>query len=70
MNPVLFTWQFKLQSLNAIRTEFLEKVCFYLNGDKKIEHVDFNPETLYVSMASHEGIRMVLSVAAAQNDEV
>ena len=70
MNRVPFTLQFKLKSLNATGTEFLENVRCCLRWDTQIENVDFNPEILYAHVASHAGIRMLLSVAAAQNDEV
>ena len=70
VKPVPFTWQFKLKPLDEIEKELSEKIRCCLSGDKQVEYVDFNPEILYTPVAFHIGIRMLLSVAAAENDNV
>ena len=52
MEPVPFTWVFKLKPLEATRTNFLHKVRFCVRG-KQTPHVDFDPATTYAPVASH-----------------
>lgn len=67
MRPVPFTWAFKLKPLDAVGNQFLEKARCFLRGDRQIAYEDFDPNSLYAPVASHDAIRFLIAVSAAEN---
>ncbi len=67
MKPVPFTWVFKMKPLDAEGKKFMEKSRCCLRGDRQQAFVDYEPTNIYAPVASHDSIRMLLAIAAAQN---
>lgn len=67
MHVLPYTWVFRLKLLDAAGTKFLEKARCCVRGDLQSPEIDFDPFGLHAPVASHEAIRLVLSVAAADD---
>ncbi len=64
---VLCTWEFKKKTLNAEGPKFLEKARCCLRDDQQLAYVDYDPKNLYAPVASHDAIRFLLAMTAAEN---
>lgn len=62
MNVVPHTWVFRIKELNADGSDALHKARCVIRGDKQQPGVDFVPESTYAPVASHEAIRLIISV--------
>lgn len=67
MHVVPFTWVFRLKKLNTEDTKFLEKARCCVRGDFQAPEVDFDPTAIYAPVASHESIRLILAISAAED---
>ncbi len=67
MKPVPFIWVFRMKSLVDEGKHFMEKARCCLQVDRQLAYVDYDPLNVYVPVASHDLIRMILSTAANQN---
>lgn len=66
MKSVPFTWVFRMKLFDVDGKKFMEKDRCCLRGDRKLAYVDFKSTNEYASMASHDSIRMLLSMTANQ----
>lgn len=64
MNPVPYKWNFRAKAIDADNQQFLYKARCVLRSDLQEPYMDYDPEDLYSPVAPHEGLRMVLSIAA------
>ena len=67
MVVVPYTWVFKLKTLDAAGTKFLEKSRCCICGNRQTPELDFDPHTVYAPVASHEAVRILLAVAASND---
>lgn len=67
MKPVPVTWFFKQKQLDVIDKHFMEKGRRCLRGDRKLIYVDYDPSSTYEPVASHDAIRMLITIAAEDN---
>jgi len=67
MNIVPYTWVFKVKPLDAEGRKFMEKARCCLRGDQQLAYVDYDPTNIYAPVASHDSIRMLLALAAAED---
>ncbi len=65
MKPVPFTWVFKMKPLDAEGRKFMEKARCCSHGGRQQAYVDYDPNNIYAPVASHDSIRILLSIAAA-----
>ena len=70
MKPVPFIWAFRLKPLDAVGENFLEKARCCMRGDKQIAHEDFDSHTLYAPVDSHDSIRFLIAISAAEHAEI
>ena len=62
--PLPFTWVFRLKPMDTDGKSFLHKARCCVPGDLQFPGLDFDPNSVYAPVASHESIRMLLSIAA------
>ena len=67
ITPVPFTWEFKLKPLDTQGKTFLENARCCMRGDRQLAYVDYDPTNFFASVASHDSIRILLSIAASEN---
>lgn len=67
MQPVPFTWDFRIKENPGTEVPVLFKARCCLRGDKQVAYRDFDPETLYATVLRHETIRILLTKVAAQD---
>ena len=65
MKPDSFTWVFKQTPLDDEGMKFFEKARSSLRGDRRMIYVDYDVMNLYAQVASHESIRMLMSLSVA-----
>lgn len=68
MKPITFTWIFHMKPLDAEGKKFKKNARCRLRSDRQLAYVDYDPINVYASVASHESIRMLFSLAA--NEEL
>ena len=66
MKPVTFTWAFRKKPLDVEGKRFLKKARCCLRGDKQKPFVDYDADTIYAPLASHETLRLLLACTASQ----
>jgi len=67
MRAIPFTWVFKLKHLDQDGSKVLHKARCCLRGERQKAFVDFDPESTYAPVASHESLRMLMHYAASEN---
>jgi len=67
MNPLPYTWVFRIKPLDTFGRECLHKARCCVRGDLQDPAVDFDPSSLYAPVASHESIRLLFAIAARDN---
>ena len=67
MQPLPYTWVFRLKPLNASGSECLHKARCVVRGDFQDPYYDFDPTSTYAPVASHESIRLLLGLAAHEH---
>ena len=65
MKSVAFTWVSKQKPLDAVGTKSIEKARCCLRGDRQMVYLDYEPMNVYAPVASHDSIRMHISLSAA-----
>lgn len=65
MQIIPFTWVFRLKPLDNQNKSCLHRARCCARGDMQTPGVDFDPDGLYAPVASHDSIRILLSIAAA-----
>ena len=65
MRPVPFKWSFMAKQLDQEFLDFLLKARCNLRGDKQKHFEYFDPDELYASVAAHESIRILITIAAS-----
>ncbi len=65
MKLIPYTWVFKQNPLDAEGKKFIEKARCCLRGDRQMIFVDYEPMDVYAPVASHDSIRMLISLSAA-----
>lgn len=65
LNVIPYTWVFRLKPLDNSGCSFLHKARCCIRGDFQNPGIDFDPSNIYAPVASHEAIRTLLAIAAA-----
>ncbi len=56
-----------MKPLDAMCENFIEKARCCLRGDRQLAYADYDPLNVYAPVASHDSIRLLLSMAANQD---
>ena len=56
--------------MDAQGKNFLEKARCCLRGDKQLAYIDYDPSNIYAPVASHDAIRLLIAIAAAENAQL
>lgn len=67
MQPVPYTWDFRIRETPGTDAPVLLKAYCCLRGDKQVACRDFDPEILYAPVVRQETISMLLAKVAAQD---
>ena len=67
MNVLKNKWVFKKKPIDEHHTEFLCKARCVARGDLQEAYLDFNPDSLYAPVPSHESLQMIIAFAANNN---
>lgn len=67
MRSVQLSWAFEIKPLVAIGKQFREKYRFCLRGYRQVAYEDFDANSLYVPVTSHDSIHFLIAVSATEN---
>lgn len=67
LHVIKHLWTFRLKLLDKHGYKYKCKARCVARGDEQEAGIDFQPESLYAPVATHEGIRLVLAHAASMN---
>jgi len=56
-----------LKPIYNIGEQYLQKARCVVRGDKQQASIDYDPNSIYAPVASHEGLRLILAIAAHRN---
>ncbi len=65
MQPVRFTWVFKLKPCDAEGKNFIEKARCCVRGDCPLFYVDYDTSNIYAPASPHDSIHMLFALAAS-----
>ncbi len=65
MKPVPFIWVFKCNPFDAEGNKFMQAALCCVRGNRQLPYFDYDPSNIYVPVASHDSIRMLIALAAS-----